>query len=482
VTPTVWVRPRQGPNLADLIAQPKTARAMGDSDPIDVLGSVYAAADGDPRTAWTAPQRVAQYRTPPNLTLKLPSASEVSALRLTPSSSTLPAHPRMVAVDLGDGPQVRRLADDGAQTVKLRPKVTDTVKVSILDWDDVIDRTALGFDQIKPPGLAEVTALDAHGQPIAAADAARNRKRAVTLPCGRGPIIAVAGQFVQTTIDTTVGALLDGDPIAAKPCRTAPIALPEGQQELLISPGAAFVVDGVQLAGPLARELPSAPSSPVQTARWSNDRREVDVPAAQASRVLVVPESINPGWTARTADGATLTPVTVNGWQQGWVVPAGTSGTITLSFGSNAVYRAGIAGGLALLPILLLLALVPARRPPPAADPARPWQPGAVATGLAIVALGAVIAGVAGVVVMGAAIGLNYVLRNRARLRDALTVGTSACGLILAGAVLSQGPWRSVDGYAGHSAGVQLLALISIAALAVSTWPTAEAPQDQPRS
>jgi arabinofuranan 3-O-arabinosyltransferase len=482
VTPTVWVRPRQGPNLADLIAQPKTARAMGDSDPIDVLGSVYAAADGDPRTAWTAPQRVAQYRTPPNLTLKLPSASEVSALRLTPSSSTLPAHPRMVAIDLGDGPQVRRLADDGTQTVKLRPKVTETVKVSILDWDDVIDRTALGFDQIKPPGLAEVTALDAQGQPIAAADAARNRKRAVTLPCGRGPIIAVAGQFVQTTIDTTVGALLDGDPVAAKPCRTAPIALPGGQQELLISPGAAFVVDGVQLVGPLDRELPSAPSSPVQTARWGNDRREVDVPAGQASRVLVVPESINPGWTARTADGATLTPVTVNGWQQGWVVPAGTSGAITLSFGSNAVYRAGIAGGLALLPILLLLALVPARRPPPAADPARPWQPSAVATGLAIVALGAVIAGVAGVVVMGGAIGLNYVLRNRARLRDALTVGTSACGLILAGAVLSQGPWRSVDGYTGHSAGVQLLALISIAAVAVSTWPTADAPQDQPRS
>ena len=44
----------------------------GDSDPIDVLGSVYAATDGDPRTAWTAPQRVVQYRTPPNLTLKLP--------------------------------------------------------------------------------------------------------------------------------------------------------------------------------------------------------------------------------------------------------------------------------------------------------------------------------------------------------------------------------------------------------------------------
>jgi hypothetical protein len=34
--------------------------------------------------------------------------------------------------------------------------------------------------------------------------------------------------------------------------------------------------------------------------------------------------------------------------------------------------------------------------------------------------------------------------------------------------VLSQNPWRSVDGYVGHSPGVQLLALISVATLAAS--------------
>ncbi|OBA90004.1 hypothetical protein A5662_23400 [Mycobacteriaceae bacterium 1482268.1] len=468
VTPTVWVRPRQGPALADLISEPGTARATGDSDPIDVLGSAYAAADGDPRTAWTAPQHVVQFRTPPTVTMKLPSPREVSGVRLTPSPSTLPAHPTLVAVDLGDGPQVRRMGDDGAQTLPLRAKVTDTIKLSILDWSDVIDRTALGFDQVKPPGLAEITALDAQGRPIAAADAARNRPRAVTLPCGKGPIIAVAGQFVQTSVHTTVGALLDGDPIAAEPCQQAPLALPRGQQELLISPGAAFVVDGAQLVGPLGRELASATTSPVQTMTWSNDRREVDVPASQTSRVLVVPESINPGWTARTGDGAALTPVTVNGWQQGWVVPAGTSGAITLSFGANAVYRAGIIGGLALLPILALLALVPARRPPPPAEPSRPWEPGTATASLAILAVGGVISGITGVAVMGAAIGVGHLLRNRPRFRDAVTVGVSAAGLILAGAVLSQNPWRSVDGYAGHSWVVQLPALISVAALAAS--------------
>jgi arabinofuranan 3-O-arabinosyltransferase len=31
---------------------------------------------------------------------------------------------------------------------------------------------------------------------------------------------------------------------------------------------------------------------------------------------------------------------------------------------------------------------------------------------------------------------------------------------------LSRQPWRSIDGYAGHSASVQLLALISLAAVA----------------
>ena len=48
VTPTVWLRTRQGPDLADLIRQPGTTRAIGEADSIDVLGSTYAAADGDP--------------------------------------------------------------------------------------------------------------------------------------------------------------------------------------------------------------------------------------------------------------------------------------------------------------------------------------------------------------------------------------------------------------------------------------------------
>ncbi|WP_152531657.1 hypothetical protein, partial [Mycobacterium sp. UM_CSW] len=76
--------------------------------------------------------------------------------------------------------------------------------------------------------------------------------------------------------------------------------------------------------------------------------------------------------------------------------------------------------------------------------------------------------------VAGAALGLRYALRRR----DALTVVLSAGGLILAGAALSRHPWRSVDGYAGHAANVQLLALISLAVLGASV---VALPDRQPR-
>ncbi|WP_421842776.1 alpha-(1-_3)-arabinofuranosyltransferase domain-containing protein [Mycobacterium sp.] len=475
VTPMLWVRPRQGPKLADLIAEPETTRARGDSDVVDVLGSAYAATDGDPTTAWTAPQQVAQYKTAPTLTLTLPRPSKVSGLSLVPSRSTLPAHPTMVAINLGDGPQVRALtSSDGQtaspQTLSLHPQITDTVKLSLLDWPDVIDRNALGFDQLKPPGLAEVAVLGADGRPIAAADATRNRARPIIVDCEHGPVIAVAGRFVHTSIRTTAGALIRGKPVPALPCEHKPIKLPAGQQELLINPGVRFVVDGVRLSTPLATNLPSPTRGLAETAeagQWGPGHREVRAPAAAKSRVLVVPESINPGWVARTSTGLRLTPVAVNGWQQGWVVPAGDPGTITLTFVSNVWYRAGLAMGLALLPLLALLALWRTRRRPPDDPPAQPWKPAAWGT-VAVIGAGALIAGLIGAAVVSAAVVLRYVLRGRELLCDSVTVALSAGGLILAGAALSRHPWRSVDGYAGHSASVQLLALVSVAAVAAS--------------
>ena len=469
VVPTIWVRARSGPKLADLVAAPDTTQAHGDSDSVDVLGAAYAATDGDPRTAWTAPQRVVQHKSPPTLTLTLPRPTEVTGLRLTPASSPVPAHPTMVAVDLGDGPQVRTLEVSGSQTVSLKPRVTDTVTVSVLDWKDVIDRTALGFDQLKPPGLAEVAALGTDGRPIAVADTAHNRVRDVTVDCEHGPIVAIAGRFVHTEVHTTVGALLDGVPVRAQPCDSEPIQLPAGQQELVISPGPQFVVDGAALAGPLAAQSTTATSTPVTTGAWGPARREVHVAEAKTSRVLVVPESINPGWVARTSTGDRLRTV---GSQR---LAAGMGPTGRNVGHHHAQLRPQLA--------------VPGRPGRWAGTVAAAGPAGVVATTAPARRFRALPAVDAGTVGRGPGAGGRRRHRRSGRRRglrcrpgpalgaadestthaSSATLWLSAGGLILAGATLSRHPWRSVDGYAGHSAGVQLLALISLAALAAST-------------
>jgi len=71
--------------------------------------------------------------------------------------------------------------------------------------------------------------------------------------------------------------------------------------------------------------------------------------------------------------------------------------------------------------------------------------------------------------VFAAAIAIGYLVDERRY--DRLTLTLASVPLVLAGAVLSRYPWRSVDGYIGHSPWVQLLALISIGALAASALP-----------
>ncbi|MGH3724890.1 MAG: alpha-(1-_3)-arabinofuranosyltransferase domain-containing protein [Mycobacterium sp.] len=465
LTPKVWIRARPGPQLRELIQPPGTTVASGDSDVIDPQGSSYAATDGDPGTVWTAPQNSVQRQHLPSLVITLPKPIAVGGIRLQPSKTEVPAHPTQVAINLGDGPQVRSIDPKAHDTtLTLHPRVTDTITVSVTDWTDIIDRTALGFDQLKPPGIAEVVALDTDGRPIAPTNAGANGNRTITIGCDRGPILALAGRFIPMSITTTVRDLLDGNVIQATPCDTAPIATGAGPQDVTVNPSHQFIVDGVQLTTPGA--IPAAATATLAPkGEWSTDRRTVTASPAPRDRVLVVPESINAGWVARDEGGRTLTPVRVNGWQQGWVIPAHDGGQITLTFGLNTWYRAGLFGGLALLPVLALLALMPVLRKVDLPQ-VIPWRSGRAA-GVAALAAITAISGIT-----GAAVGLTA-LAIKARgssLRTLTAAGAYISGgsLLLAGAALSRHPWRSTSGYAGHSWWIQLLALISVATVAAS--------------
>ena len=127
---------------------------------------------------------------------------------------------------------------------------------------------------------------------------------------------------------------------------------------------------------------------------------------------------------------------------------------------------------------LLILALLPARRRTLGAR-VRTWAPGWLGVVAAVLA-GGLIAGPIGATVFAVAVAAQAALRPRPRWQRIWTLGTVSGGLILAGAVLSRYPWRSVDGYVGHSAGVQALALISVATLVASVLSCERTPLAEP--
>ncbi|WP_432279576.1 alpha-(1-_3)-arabinofuranosyltransferase domain-containing protein [Nocardia carnea] len=456
VDPQLTVRPRQGPALEALLTDPARPVARGASDVGDLRGSAFAATDGDPRTSWTAPEETARdTRGPkPTLTIELPEPTLVTGLELTPSLGGLPAAPTSVAVNLGSGPQIRELDDpDETSRIDLHPTVTDRIELSIRSWESVLDRTALGYHQAQPAGLAEVNVLGPQYPPPAPDD------RLITVGCEAGPTVAVGGRLVRTSITATAGELRSGAPIPAQTCpdpavpataETAPgaaqpISLPAGEVDVLVAPTELFFVDRLRLAG-------TEPAPPV---------------ADTGTQLLTLPLSTNIGWRAHTADGQELDPVVVNGWQQGWLLPDGATGPVTVSFPIDTWYRVAIFGGLLLLIPLLALAVPRGPRGDPVIPVPvwrTPWAVGAPA----LTAATTVIAGPTATVLTVAGLA---VLRFVPRLPRRALAAVAGIGTAVSAAALSTGPWRMPGGYMGDSLWVQVPALIAVIAVGLAALP-----------
>ncbi len=162
----------------------------------------------------------------------------------------------------------------------------------------------------------------------------------------------------------------------------------------------------------------------------------------------------------------------VDGWQQGFAVPAGGAGVIRLVYTPSVPYRIALwFGGIALLGLFLLaFALVGGDREPIDVVPARPRplvKLVVVLAGLMVLAswpgllLGLAVAGVRSALAKPSANG---------RLDVPWAAATGLC-ITLAGCVLALRPWGSEHGYAAGRPGVQLLALLTIVLVVVPTVP-----------
>ena len=172
VRPTVWVRAARAPTRRPHRPGGHGGALARGRRPIDVEGRPMR-----PPTAIPAPRgplsRTLSPTAAPTLTVTLPPRGD--RVQITAGLSALPP-----PQDGGRRPR-RRSPGPPASNREPRPSPASAghrhPADQPADWDDVIDRTALGFDQLKPPGTCRVSARPADGKPIAPADAARNRTR-----------------------------------------------------------------------------------------------------------------------------------------------------------------------------------------------------------------------------------------------------------------------------------------------------------------
>jgi arabinofuranan 3-O-arabinosyltransferase len=378
---SIWVA--EGSPLADTAASGLDGTAARD-DGATAVGAVPAARQDDApfiRMRWNEPRAIA------NLHLE----------RVAGYSS-----PASVRIEGADG-QVRKAEVDADGKASFEPMVATDVTVTFPKVSRYAISNGFGEPTDRPLamasfGFSEID--DLMPGPVISS-------QTVSFTCAQGPIASIDGIPHRFSLTATLGDIVDFRPVTAEPCGDD-ATLPAGSHDVDTSMGdAPFAIGTLSLVNDsTAKSLDSPPTSRgMSVTTWGDTEREVAVEPGPAA-YLIVHESANLGWRA-TLDGQELPKVTIDGWQQGYLVPAGNGGTVDLVYTPTTTYRASLLLGGLLVVLLLGLALVPGRGPFPAALGARRLHP-VVLWAVAGVAM-FVVGGIAGLALLA----LVWVMRFR---------------------------------------------------------------------
>ncbi|HEX3192160.1 MAG TPA: hypothetical protein VHS30_20505, partial [Streptosporangiaceae bacterium] len=265
----------------------------------------------------------------------------------------LPSTPRTVKITSPDGTRQASIGAGGLVRWPA-PLTTDRIDVSFPSVHQATVVTDTGQLATLPVRLSQLSVPALAGLRAVTPD----QQARFSLACGQGPALTVDGRAYRTSVSGTVGELSGYLPLPVQVCAPGgTLSLGAGRHTVTAAAPGTFAVTDLSLAsvapGPQTATA-SSPGRAVTVRSWQPDQRRVSVGPGAAS-YLVMHGNFNPGWSA-TLNGQELAPVRLDGWQQGFIVPAGPGGTATLSFRPAAAYHLVLAVSLAVAAILLALA------------------------------------------------------------------------------------------------------------------------------
>lgn len=441
--------------------------------------------DGDLTTAWIAGDR-------PTLRLRWPGKRPIDRIVLA-AAGGISARPEQILINSPDGAATAGVDENGQ--ARFDTITTDRLDITVSEVKPLTLHNPIADQDLQlPVGLSEVyiPALeDLRAAPPSPADR-------FSVPCGQGPMLAVDGTLHATAARGFVRDLTERRPVEVSLCagdaRDGSVELPAGLHRVeagdqgplaltditltrggdagtaaAAAEGAGAEAGGGERARVVADSVSGADRSAADGRRvtaldWAGDRRGVSVGPGRAA-YLQMYENVNDGWRA-TLNGRALTPLRLDGWQQGFLIPSGETGTIHLSYEPSDTYELGLLGGALGIVVLIGSALFRRRTDedtptPPPVPPAPSWVFGAVVLTAAL----AVVAGPYALIVPALAL--------VARLRHGLLVPLALIAMVGAGitAALDAGEPVSTD-QGAFSAAAQALALLALTA-AVVTVPVA---------
>ncbi|WP_107059089.1 alpha-(1-_3)-arabinofuranosyltransferase [Streptomyces sp. NRRL B-1347] len=416
--------------------------------------------DGDLTTAWIAGDS-------PVIHLRWPGKVPVGEIVLPPAGG-LSTRPEKIEISSPDGAAVAGVDENGM--ARFAPITTDRLTITVTKTAALTLHNPVADEKLQlPVGVTEayIPALDQFRtkQPRAG--------RTFELACGRGPEVAIDGKLYPTSVKGTVRDLVQRRPVEVTLCERGE-RRPKADTKVSLGAGEHRVEAGD--AGPLALTdvtlTRGTPGNLDTNAReltvkdWLGDRRKLTVGDGAAS-YLTTYENVNDGWKA-TLNGEELREVRLDGWQQGWLIPAGEGGTIKLSYEPSTAYEAGLIGGGVGVLALVVLVFVRRKDANPDGPDVAPPAPGVVLGVVALTLVAVVVAGWFALLVPALAV--------LARWRHALLAPLAFVALAGAGIAAATGAGETIaadEGAFGHAA--QIMAFIGLFAALVSVREAAPA-------